>query len=104
MTLEYFAALSITLAVEIPVAMLFGEANRRGQAAATCLAVNLVSHPIAYYTVTNGVLSFAPTELLVTVFEAMGYKGFARLSLGRAALTSTVANGLTAALSFVLPW
>jgi hypothetical protein len=102
--LEYLAALFVTLAVEVPVAMLLAGSSRRRRAGATSLAVNLVSHPIAFFMVTHEVLPFAPTEILVTVFEAVGYRRFARLSPYRAALTSVLANGLTTALSFLLPW
>ncbi|MCA9320153.1 MAG: hypothetical protein KDB53_05435 [Planctomycetes bacterium] len=59
------------------------------------VALNWVTHPIAYWLIDSRTLGFWPTETLVVLAEALGYRAFAGRGWGEALLLSLAANGLT---------
>ncbi|MBL8735294.1 MAG: hypothetical protein JNL12_02585 [Planctomycetes bacterium] len=61
-----------------------------------------MTHPLAWYSVRTLLLSWTVVELAVLAVETVVYRTVTRLPWGRALLAAGLANGITAALSFVV--
>lgn len=100
-------ALALSLAVEVPVALLLA---RRwapwGRVAVVAIAATLLTHPFAW--LANGwiPLPFPPRaaiiEVSVAVVEAVIYARFVPLGAWRGALVSAVANAASFGLGLIL--
>ncbi|MCA8952469.1 MAG: hypothetical protein KDE27_23360 [Planctomycetes bacterium] len=100
--IDWFLAFLLTCAIELPLVAAVAPRGRRRRTAVDSIAINLVTHPLAWLAVTGGWLPWGGTEILVTLAEATLYVAVARLALPRAVLAALLANGVTAALSFAL--
>ena len=99
----WLATFVATTALESAVALLLAPRGRRGTVVAACVALNMVTHPLATLWVTSSPrASFPLPELSIFAFEALGYALVARLSLARSLGLSAAANALTlsAAVAF----
>ncbi len=96
--------LVLTVAVEVAVALAWlgsrsvseGGAHR-WELAGSILAVNLMSHPVAFMTHASGA-AWVTVELGVIAFEAAALRVLLGLGARRALGLSTVLNAVTAAL------
>lgn len=99
--MNWLAAFLLTLAVELPLVALLAPAGRRRPTALDAAAANLLTHPLAWYSVRELGASWWLVEGAVVSVEALVYIGCTRLPAGRAWLMAAIANAVTAALSFV---
>ena len=90
------------MAIELPIALWLVGASHRRRASGDVLAANLLTHPAAWWLVRSALWPWALVEILVTATETVVYRAATGLSWPRALITSICANGVTAALSFVL--
>ena len=98
--MRYVAALAATLAVEALVVAFLTRGRVRNRVVATSLALNLVTHPLAWLLVRDVRLPFLLVEAAVIAAEAQLYRVIERPPLLRAWLWSLAANGVTIALSY----
>lgn len=107
----YAAALAFTLAVEVPLALLWlgrlGLATGRALRSAT--VVNLVSHPVAFLVawqlvtrVVPGAVALVVIEFGVIVGEAAGYRRLAGVDGESALQLAAVANAASLGIGWVL--
>lgn len=99
--MEWPAAFAFTCAVELPIVAMMAQGRRR-RAALDAIGANLLTHPLAWYSVRTLLLSWLAVEVAVLLVEALAYRTVTRLTWGRALSASALANGITAALSFVV--
>lgn len=99
--MDWLAAFALTCAVELPIVAAVAQGRRR-RAALDAFGANLLTHPLAWYSVRTLLLSWTTVELAVLAVEAIVYRSVTRLPWGRALLAAGLANGITAALSFVV--
>ena len=99
--MTWLTAFALTCAVELPIVALLARGRRR-RAALDAFGANLLTHPLAWYAVRTLLASWTAVELTVVVVEAVVYRTVTRLPLERAVVASALANGVTAALSFVV--
>lgn len=73
--MPYLLYLLATIAIETAVAAVFltGRGNRL-RCASDVVAVNLISHPLAYASVAFGGVSFGLVELAVVLGECVGFQ------------------------------
>jgi len=93
--LGYTGALALTVAVELLVASALSPRELRRRALATCLLVNLTTHPLATLLVLRS-SGFLSIEAAVVLAELAAYIAVARLPTGRAAAIALVGNVATA--------
>jgi hypothetical protein len=94
------AAFALTLAVEAPLAALAAPRGRRRDAAVDSLALNVATHPTAWWCVQQWPERWTEVELAVLAVETLGYALVTRLGGARSFAAAALANGVTAALSF----
>lgn len=99
--MEWPAAFALTCAVELPIVAAVAEGRRR-RAAFDAFGANLLTHPLAWYSIRSLLWPWLAVELAVLAGEAVLYRTVTRLSWGRALLAAGLANGITAALSFAV--
>lgn len=100
--MDWPAAFALTCAVEVPIVVAIAPRGRRARTAADAFAANLLTHPLAWLLVGNGILPWLVVEVLVLLVEAAVYRGVTRLAPARAFTAAGVANLVTASLSFVV--
>lgn len=96
------AAFALTLAVELPIVFWLAGTPARRRALADAFAANLLTHPLAWWLIRSLLWPWAAVEVGVALTEAVVYRAATGLAWPRALLTSACANGVTAALSFVV--
>lgn len=101
-SLEYLALLGATLAIELLVVLRFAPRGERLTWLVACLAVNLVSHPLASHVYSEGLAGFGPIEGGVVLVEVAGYRVAKGARLREAALVSLLANGASAGIGLVM--
>lgn len=99
---DYLALLAATLAIEAPLAALLAGRARRREALLAALALNLLSHPLAFAARWLAGARWLPVELSVALTEALGYRLLAGLSWRRAGALSLRANLLSALAAVAL--
>ena len=99
--MNWLEAFLLTAAIELPLVAICAGSGARGRAAVDSLAANLLTHPTAWYLVRAAGLPWLATEIAVATTELLIYRNITRLSWRRATTASLLANGVTAALSFV---
>ena len=82
---DWLLAFLITVAVELPIVAACAPRDLRRRAAVDSAFANLVTHPLAWLAVTRQLLSWTAAETLVTLVEALVYRGITRLAWPRAA-------------------
>jgi len=100
--MEWYIAFALTLAIELPVVGLLCPRGARRRGVKDAAAANLLTHPCAWWAILSAGMSWWLVEGLVWLAEACVYRAATRLSWTRAATTSLVANGVTAALGWLL--
>lgn len=95
-------AFLLTCAIELPIVMLCANAGKRRRAGTDSLGANLVTHPTAWYLVRTMMTPWIVVELAVAASELLIYRAVTGLSWRRAGAAAVLANGITAALSFVV--
>jgi hypothetical protein len=98
----WLVAFLLTLAIEVPLAVLLAPRGLRRRVALDATLLNTFTHPLLTVALRWGVTTFWPGEALVWAVEALGYRVVTRLPVGRAVLISTVANGATVLLALIL--
>ncbi|MCA3007160.1 MAG: hypothetical protein INH34_02165 [Phycisphaerales bacterium] len=93
-------AFALTVVIEAPLAALAAPRGRRRDAVVDSLALNLVTHPNAWWSVQQWPGRWTEVELAVLAVETLGYALVTRIGLSRGFLVAALANGVTAALSF----
>ena len=99
--MDWPAAFALTCAVELPIVAAVAVGRRR-RALLDAFFANLLTHPLAWYSIRTWLLSWLAVEVAVLLVEAIVYRTVTRLTWGRALLAAALANGITAALSFVV--
>ena len=94
----YFA---ITLAIEVPIVVAIGPRGRLRSVTLDAVLANLLTHPLAWIAICQGA-NWWLIEAIVPLVEAGVYRSVTRMSPTRALAAALLANGVTAALSFVL--
>ncbi|MCB9883764.1 MAG: hypothetical protein H6832_02105 [Planctomycetes bacterium] len=104
--LEYTPWLALTLALEGAVVALLIRGEGRRRALQACIAINLLTHPIATLAVLEAGLNVVPVELVVIAVEVVLYRQILGLSTKRAITLGVLANlvswGAGVAASLVL--
>jgi hypothetical protein len=99
---RYEAALALTLAVEVPLAIALAGPARRWRAASDAPLLNLLTHPLACAAYLRLAAPLPLVEVVVTLVEAAGYRLVTGLSTRRALLVSVLCNATTTLLGVVL--
>jgi len=99
---RYLGLLALTLAVELPLAAALAGSERRGDVTRACLALNLLTHPIAAGLAWLAGVDWLTLELGVLAVEALGCRAVTRLRWPRAVLVSVAANAASAAPGLLL--
>ena len=76
---RYLGLLVLTLVVEVPLAAALAGSERRGEVTRACLALNLLTHPVATGLAWLAGADWLALELGVLAVEALGYQAVARL-------------------------
>lgn len=100
--MTWLTAFLLTVSIELPVVLLLAPAARRRRAAGDACAANLLTHPCAWWAVLSLGASWWLVEAAVAFVEAVVYRTSTGLSWPRAALTSLLANGVTATIGALL--
>ncbi len=100
--IPYLVALSITLAVEVPIVLWLSSRGVGRSIVADAFLLNLLTHPLGYLAVTWGLVSFGAAECAIVGVEAAGYALVSGLSGWRSVGVALGANAVTIALSFTL--
>jgi hypothetical protein len=100
--IEWGVAFLLTVLVEVPIAVVLAPPGRRRRIAGDAVLVNLCTHPFAWLAIRTLGWSWTLVEIGVAATELLFYRHVPRLRWSRAALIAVVANGITAALSFVI--
>ncbi|MCA8973776.1 MAG: hypothetical protein KDC98_03605 [Planctomycetes bacterium] len=100
--MNWFGAFALTCLVELPIVAAVAPRPLRRRAALDSLAINLLTHPLAWYVSVTDLLAWTPTEVLVAIVEAAAYALVTRMSWPRAMAAAVLANGVTAAMSFLV--
>mgnify|MGYP001352552391 CR=1 FL=1 len=100
--MNWLFAFVITCLIELTVVASIARRSQRKTAAIDSLAANLLTHPAAWYLIRSIDLPWLAVELTIVAVEASIYRTVTRMSWGRAATAAICANGITAALSFVV--
>jgi hypothetical protein len=100
--MNWLYAFLLTGLIELPLVACCANRGMRRRAATDSIAANLVTHPIAWYLVRSLEAPWLAIEIGVATTELLIYRTITRLSWSRAATASLLANGITAALSFVV--
>ena len=95
-------AFLLTCAIELPIVVMCAGPCKSRRSATDSLAANLVTHPTAWYLVRSMLLPWLAIELVVAAAELLIYRGVTKLSWQRATAAAVLANGATAAISFVV--
>ena len=98
--LSYLLVLALTIAVEVVVAWGLAGRGARRHVVLTCIAVNMVTHPLAMLAVLYTQAGLL-VEVPVFLAEWLGYQTVAGLGPGRALTLALCANVLTTFLGFV---
>jgi len=99
---DWPTAFLLTVAIELPIVLLLAPAGRRRRAAGDACAANLLTHPCAWWAVLSAGASWWLVEAVVALVEAAVYRVSTGLTWPRAAATSLLANGVTAAIGALL--
>jgi hypothetical protein len=102
----WFAAFVLTIAVEVPIAIILLRAAEPRPVRAGGLAIfaNLATHPVVWYVMTQlflvGTVAYVvASEIWAVAIEAVLYRvAIVDLSWGRAALVAVAANAVSFAL------
>jgi hypothetical protein len=97
--MEEIRLLLLTIAIELPVAMVFLPSKLRMRAIPVVICMNMVTHPLAWQAVSFGV-SWWLVEGAVAIAEALIFAGLFPSIRVRAAVTALGANIVTAAIGF----
>jgi hypothetical protein len=97
----WVAAFALTLAVELPLVLAVAGRARWRRTASDALLANTLTHPLAWCAIGAGAPWLA-VEIAVAVVEWLVYRTVTGLRPARALAASLLANGVTAALSFVV--
>lgn len=95
-------AFLLTIAIELPVVAWLAGAAKRRRALLDGFAANLLTHPTAWLMVRSLDCPWLAIELGVLAVESLVYWRVTRLPPPRAFAIALLANGITAALSFVV--
>lgn len=95
-------AFALTVSCELPLVALVAPRGLRRRAAVDSIAVNLCTHPLAWLAVQQLDLPWLAVEIAVLVSEVLAYHNVTRMPWLRAVLAATLANVVTASLSFAL--
>ncbi|MBL8737144.1 MAG: hypothetical protein JNL12_11995, partial [Planctomycetes bacterium] len=80
--MDWLAAFALTCAVELPIVAAVAPGRRR-RAALDAFGANLLTHPLAWYSVRTLLLSWTVVELAVLAVETVVYRTVTRLPWGR---------------------
>ena len=100
--LPWLLAFVLTIGIELPIVAACAARGLRGRAANDSVWANVLTHPLAWLAIATGSLPWVPTELGVTLVEALIYRGVTGLRWARAVTAALLANCVTASLS--LAW
>jgi hypothetical protein len=100
---RYLALLALTLAIEAPLAATLAGREFRREALSACLALNLLTHPVATGLAWLVGADWLVLELGVGAVEAVGYRTLTRLGWPRAMLLSVTTNVASATTGLLLP-
>lgn len=99
--ISWATAFLMTVGIEAPLVALAAPAGKRRDAAIDSLALNLMTHPCAWWSVQQWPAQWTAIELAVLAAETCGYALASRVGWRRGFVLAAVANVVTAALSFV---
>lgn len=100
--MSWLEAFLITCAIELPIVAAIAPRAARRRAVVDAFGANLLTHPAAWYLVRALAAPWLAVEVSVTAVELLVYRAVTRISWRRAGLAACCANGVTAALSFVV--
>jgi len=98
----YAFAFALTVAIELPIVLMFAPRALRRRTLVDVSLVNLVTHPLGWMAVQYGAMPWLPAELSVTVIEFLVYARITRFPVVRAAAAAATANSVTAVLAVIL--
>lgn len=99
--MSYPALLGLTVLVELALLAALAPRGRRAAVLAAGLAVNGVTHPLAF-TLHAALDALTCIELGVILLEALGYHLALGVGRGRALLLAALTNGVTWGLGYLL--
>jgi len=94
----YAFALALTIAIELPILLVFAPRALRQRTLLDVPLVNLVTHALGWLAVQDGGLPWLPVELSVALVEFVVYARITKLPIGRAAAAAATANTISATL------
>jgi hypothetical protein len=100
--IRWAIAFMITVACELPLVAICAPQGLRRRSAGDSVLVNMLTHPLAWLSVTSLGQSWLVVECTVLIVEAIVYATVTRMPWPRAVAAATLANVVTASLSFLL--
>jgi len=100
--LAYLPLLAATLAIEVAVVAAASKRDLRRRAIAACLALNLLTHPMATLLSWRWNVDVLALEALVFLFEWVGFAQLLRIGLFAALRYTLLPNLLSALAGFGL--
>ena len=101
--MSYLELFLLTVVTELLLVAVLAPRGRRATFLGICLAVNAITHPIAFeLSARTGPGGIVGIELGVIAVEAIGYRIAGRCGLRRALLVAGLANGITWLMSYLV--
>jgi hypothetical protein len=100
--MQWALAFALTVAIELPLVAALVPRGARRRAPFDAFAINLCTHPLAWLAVAHYGANWWLVESAVLSAELALYRALTGLTWPRAALVSSVANGVTAGLALLL--
>lgn len=94
-------AFLLTVACELPLVAISAPRGLRRRAAGDSVLVNLLTHPLAWLSVTALGQSWLLVECSVIAVEALAYATVTKMPWPRAIAAASLANVVTASMSFL---
>ena len=98
----YLPLLLMTVAIELAVVLLLAPRAARRRFVATCICLNLLTHPLGCLVTLGAAGAWLPIELAISGCEAVGYRAVAGATWPRAVLLAVSTNLITATVALLL--
>lgn len=100
--LSYLPLLAATLLIEVVLVAAAATRDRRRRAVTVCVAVNLLTHPMATLLGWRWQVDLLPLEMAVFLFEWLAYGQLLGIRLLPALRYALLPNAVTALLAFAM--
>ena len=98
----YLPYLTLTLGLESLVVLSLSPRGQRRRAFHACLALNLLTHPLATLVILQANAPFSLLQVVIIGVEYLGYRSLVGLGAPRAICLAVLANSLSAVVEILM--